>query len=167
MNVKDMKALRFISTTKKLLLFIFLCGIIQGAFSQKLTTNNWYFGNTINGIKFNRGTSKAEATSNKATPFGTGGSAVATDPATANLLFYTDGARVYDASHKQMPNGTGLSGNTSANQPSVICKCLMEQGYWEIRQQTNLLSFRLYPASPTSTIFLPIQLATQPVEPSV
>ncbi len=120
MNVKDMKALRFISTTKKLLLFIFLCGIIQGAFSQKLTTNNWYFGNTINGIKFNRGTSKAEAISNKATPFGTGGSAVATDPANGNLLFYTDGNLVYDACHFQMPNGTGLSGNTAANQPVVI-----------------------------------------------
>jgi gliding motility-associated-like protein len=120
MNVKDMKALRFISTTKKLLLFIFLCGIIQGAFSQKLTTNNWYFGNTINGIKFNRGTSKAEAVTNKATPFGTGGSAVATDPANGNLLFYTDGNLVYDACHFQMPNGTGLSGNTAASQPVVI-----------------------------------------------
>jgi large repetitive protein len=120
MNVKDMKALRFISTTKKLLLFIFLCGIIQGAFSQKLTTNNWYFGNTINGIKFNRGTSKAEATSNKATPFGTGGSAVATDPTNGNLLFYTDGNLVYDACNLQMPNGTGLLGNTAANQPVVI-----------------------------------------------
>ncbi len=120
MNVKDMKALRFISTTKKLLLFIFLCGIIQGAFSQKLTTNNWYFGNTINGIKFNRGTSKAEAVTNKATPFGTGGSAVATDPINGNLLFYTDGNFVYDACNLPMPNGTGLSGNTAANQPVVI-----------------------------------------------
>ncbi len=102
-------------------MFIFLCGNLQGAFSQKLTTNNWYFGNTINGIKFNRGTSEAETVSDKATPFGTGGSAVATDPTNGNLLFYTDGNFVYDACNLQMPNGTGLSGSsTAANQPVVI-----------------------------------------------
>jgi gliding motility-associated-like protein len=92
------------------------------SFSQNLSQHNWYFGNSPDGIRFNRGTNQATTVKDQFVPFGTGGSAVATDPATANLLFYTDGLRVYDASHKQMPNGTtGLSGNTSANQPAVIC----------------------------------------------
>jgi gliding motility-associated-like protein len=91
------------------------------SFSQNLSQHNWYFGNSPDGIRFNRGTNQATTVKDQFVPFGTGGSAVATDPATANLLFYTDGLRVYDASHKQMPNGTGLSGNTSANQPAVTC----------------------------------------------
>lgn len=91
------------------------------SFSQNLSQHNWYFGSTPDGIRFNRGTNKPAAVNDQAIPFGTGGSAVATDPATANLLFYTDGLRVYDASHKQMPNGNGLGANTSANQPAVIC----------------------------------------------
>ncbi|MFZ6011645.1 MAG: PKD domain-containing protein, partial [Bacteroidota bacterium] len=51
-----------------------------------------------------------------------GGSAVATDATNGNLLFYTDGANIYDASNAIMPSGTGLAGTTSANQPVAITK---------------------------------------------
>ena len=37
-----------------------------------------------------------------------------------NLLFYTDGQKVYDRNHNQMPNGSGLLGNGSATQSGVI-----------------------------------------------
>lgn len=87
------------------------------AWTQGLLRHNWYFGNTPTGIRFNRGNNTASLINNQATPFGTGGSAVATDPANANLLFYSDGNTVYDACHLPMLNGTGLNGNTSANQP--------------------------------------------------
>ena len=98
-------------------LLFFNLGISQ---AQNLSHHNWYFGNTADGIRFNRGTNKAQAVTNQALPFGTGGSAVATDPATANLLFYTDGNRIYDGCHLLMPNGSGLLGNSSNNQPIVI-----------------------------------------------
>lgn len=91
------------------------------AMSQNLAQHNWYFGSTADGIRFNRGTNVAQTVTNQAIPFGIGGSAVATDPATGNLLFYTDGSRIYDGCHLPMPNGTGLLGNSSANQPAVIC----------------------------------------------
>ncbi|HYC84597.1 MAG TPA: PKD domain-containing protein, partial [Chryseosolibacter sp.] len=52
--------------------------------------------------------------------YGNGGGAVATHPSTGQLLFYTDGATVYDAAHRPMPNGSGLGGNPSGNQPAVI-----------------------------------------------
>jgi large repetitive protein len=90
------------------------------AFGQNLAQHNWYFGSTPDGIRFNRGNNKAQAVTNQAIPFGTGGSAVATDPATGNLLFYSDGTVVYDGCHLLMSNGSGLLGNPSANQPVVI-----------------------------------------------
>ena len=91
------------------------------AFGQNLSQHNWYFGSTSDGIRFNRGTNLPTQVTNQAIPFNTGGSAVATDPATGNLLFYTDGTRIYDGCHLPMPNGTGLLANTTANQPVAIC----------------------------------------------
>ena len=91
------------------------------AFSQNLAQSNWYFGNSVNGIRFNRSSGVPALVNNQALPMGIGGSAVATDPSTANLLFYSDGSVIYDACHLQMLNGSGLSGNNSGNQPVVIC----------------------------------------------
>src|SRR5258708_27444442 len=87
--------------------------------AQNLAQHNWYFGNSVNAIRFNRGTNKAYTVNNKAIPFGVGGSAVATDPSNADLLFYTDGVNVYNANNVLMPNGSGLNGNSSSNQPVV------------------------------------------------
>jgi hypothetical protein len=36
------------------------------------------------------------------------------------LLFYTDGSNVYNRSHKKMPNGVGLKGNSSSSQSAII-----------------------------------------------
>jgi PKD repeat protein len=91
------------------------------SYAQTLAQHNWYFGNSVNGIQFNRSTNIPQLVTDQVTPFGTGGSAVATDPSNANLLFYSDGSKIYDGLHHQMPNGAGLSGNTSANQPVVLC----------------------------------------------
>src|SRR5690606_11758545 len=74
------------------------------------------------GIRFSRADNTPTLLSNKATPFGTGGSAVATDPVNGNLLFYTDGVNVYDVTHTVMPNGSGLSANAAGNQPVAIAK---------------------------------------------
>lgn len=101
-------------------------------FSQDLSQHNWYFGNSINGIRFNRGTNIAQPVTNQAIPFARGGAAVATDPATANLLFYTDGVRVYDACHLAMPNGNGLNGQPDANQPVAIAPMPGQTNRWYI-----------------------------------
>ncbi len=90
------------------------------SYGQDLKQHNWYFGNSTQAIRFNRGTNVAQLVNNQALPFNKGGAAVATDPATANLLFYTDGVRVYDANHLPMPNGSPLNGQVNANQPAVI-----------------------------------------------
>src|SRR5882757_9054689 len=107
---------------KTCVFFLFLFTMAVASQAQNLAQHNWYFGNSINAIRFNRATNKPFTVTDKAIPFGTGGSAVATDPSTADLLFYTDGANVYNAFHQLMPNGSGLLSNTAANQPVVICR---------------------------------------------
>src|SRR5690349_19442665 len=100
---------------KRSFFFLILLATATTSQAQTLAQHNWYFGNSINAIRFNRATNKAFTVTDKAIPFGTGGSAVATDPSNADLLFYTDGSKVYNAFHTVMPNGSGLIGNTSAN----------------------------------------------------
>ncbi|MBX2898541.1 MAG: PKD domain-containing protein [Cyclobacteriaceae bacterium] len=101
-------------------LFLLLLLLPVSLTAQDLSRHNWYFGNSANGIRFNRATNVAQRVTNQALPFAQGGAAVATDAATANLLFYTDGIRVYDATHTLMPNGTGLNAQPNANQPVAV-----------------------------------------------
>src|SRR5258706_15413572 len=102
--------------------FLLLAVMVSaGALAQNLSQQNWYFGNSTNGIRFNRANNIPAIVTNKAVPFGTGGSAVATNPSTADVLFYTDGNTVYDATNSPMPNGSGLNALSTANQPAAVC----------------------------------------------
>jgi large repetitive protein len=113
------RILKSIMAIRLSIVFIFSL-FASHSIGQNLAQHNWYFGSTSDGIRFNRGTNLPQRVTNQAIPFGTGGSAVATDPATSNLLFYSDGLRVYDSHHLLMLNGSGLLGNSSANQPVII-----------------------------------------------
>ena len=86
--------------------------------AQDLLSNNWYFGNAGRGIRFNRTDNTPTLVTGAVLT--TGGSAVATSPVTGNVLFYTDGARVFNISNAQMSNGFGLSANTTSNQPVAV-----------------------------------------------
>lgn len=91
----------------------------QGNCNQGFTDYNWYFGDQGRGVQFSKNQSMAEfvptATLNR------GGTAVASDPSTGTVLFYTDGQEVYDVTDTQMTNG-GLPANVSGNQPVAICR---------------------------------------------
>src|SRR5690606_19445994 len=76
----------------------------------------WYFCNQS--VEFNRTNKEPNLSTHGAAP--TGPVAVAADPATGDILFYTDGVSVYDASNQLMANGTGLQGNPAGNQPVVL-----------------------------------------------
>ena len=80
--------------------------------------NNWYFGYYA-GLSFNGGTPTVLTDSKLQT---TEGCASVSDD-NGNLLFYTDGRRVWDSSHTTMNDGTGvfLTGNSSATQSAVVC----------------------------------------------
>lgn len=99
--------------------------------TQNLERYNWYFGNSVQSIRFNR-TTQVPSIVSKAIPFGTGGSATASHPSNGNLLFYTDGNNVYDALNLVMPNGGGLTANASANQPTAICPVPAQPGKYFI-----------------------------------
>ncbi|MDT8347749.1 MAG: hypothetical protein RQ756_08090, partial [Flavobacteriaceae bacterium] len=78
---------------------------------------NWYFG--INaGLQFDINTGVPTPLTNGQLVTNEGCSSIS-DPA-GNLLFYTDGITVYDASHNIMPNGTGLHGNPTSTQSAII-----------------------------------------------
>src|SRR5690349_15617389 len=135
-----MKGIPFTSVTRFFWLaaFLFSAGFCQ-AQTTTLARHTWYFGDGPNGIRFNRVTNVATQLSNKANPFGTGGSSVASDHDNANVLFYTDGSNVFDITHAFMFNGTGLNANTSSNQPTAICAVPGQPGKYYIF--TNTASF--------------------------
>jgi gliding motility-associated-like protein len=80
--------------------------------------NIWYFG-TNAGINFN--TTPPSALTNGALTTNEGCASIA-DPTTGNLLFYTDGIKVWDKNHNQMPGSiaTPLLGDPSSTQSGVI-----------------------------------------------
>lgn len=99
----------------KVILFIFFLGYGIEAFYAQGQGNIWYFGDHA-GLDFN---------TNPPTPLLDGqvntseGCASIADPF-GNLLFYTDGIKVWDRLHNQMPNGFGLLGDPSSAQSGVI-----------------------------------------------
>jgi hypothetical protein len=72
------------------------------------------------GIFFNKSDDQPNQVDTQATPFGNAGAAVATDRISGDLLFYTDGNRVYDATHQLMAGWRTLTGNTAGNQNVAI-----------------------------------------------
>ncbi len=75
----------------------------------------WYFGENA-GIDFNSGYPTALTNGQLDT---VEGCATISDE-NGELLFYTDGSKVWDRNHTIMPNGTELKGNPSSSQSAVI-----------------------------------------------
>ncbi|PBQ33413.1 hypothetical protein CNR22_17045 [Sphingobacteriaceae bacterium] len=85
-------------------------------FSQ-FEAQKWYFGYNA-GLNF--ATSPPTVLNNGAMRTDEGSASIS--DATGNLLFYTDGITVYNQAHAIMANGTGLMGNGSSTQSSIIVK---------------------------------------------
>ena len=75
----------------------------------------WYFGNYV-GIDFGNGT--AQVTNDGQLQYNEGSSSAS--DCENNLLFYSDGEKVWNREHVLMPNGLGLSGHYSATQGCLI-----------------------------------------------
>jgi gliding motility-associated-like protein len=89
----------------KLLAGFLLAILMAGnAYSQSsYSGNNWYFGSSVFGIRFNRPNQTATLDStHMSPPFGRFGNSTASEPETGNLLFYTDGQFVYDGNFQLM-----------------------------------------------------------------
>lgn len=97
------------------IIVLFLLTCWQFAYSQSKINHNWNFG--INaGITFN--TTPPTAFQNSALNSTEGCASVSDD--NGNLLFYSDGANIWDKNNQIMPNGWGIYGYGSAYQGVVI-----------------------------------------------
>ena len=92
------------------ILILFFCFNLK---SQR--ANNWYFGFNA-GLNFS--TTPASTLSSGLTNSPDNTSTIS--DINGNLLFYTNGINVWNSQHSVMPNGSGLTGNTSAGQCALI-----------------------------------------------
>jgi len=97
----------------RLIIHIFLFS--YGNIFAQGEANNWYFGDHA-GITFNNGVPEALTDGVLSTEEG----CATISNSTGQLLFYTDGITVYNRGHNIMPNGTGLLGDISSSQSSII-----------------------------------------------
>jgi gliding motility-associated-like protein len=102
----------------KKIYIILICLIITPVITNAQNEGNfWYFGFKA-GIDFNSGVPVAVTNGAMNTQEGC---ATISDNL-GNLLFYTDGTRVWGSNHFWMPNSVGLFGNSSSTQSAVIVK---------------------------------------------
>lgn len=91
--------------------------VVLSVFSHAQNEANfWFFGENI-GLDFTSGAPVAIGTGQIDNMEGT---SCASDPVSGALLFYTDGKKVWDATHSVMPNGTGLLGGASSTMAALI-----------------------------------------------
>lgn len=116
-----MNRIPYASASCRWLLLVVLFLFSSSLWSQNITETRWYFGNSAENLVFDRNGRDVYLQTDQATPFGAVGAVTITDQFTGNLLFYTDGINIYDASHLILPNGAGMSGVSSINVPVVTC----------------------------------------------
>lgn len=99
------------------MLMLFFMAVATKAFSQtnQKEGNIWYFGHFA-GLDFN--TSPPQALTNGKLDTHEGGASMCNKH--GNLLFYTDGVKVYNKNHAIMSNGTGLTGHNTSTQSAII-----------------------------------------------
>lgn len=98
---------------KKTITLLFVSGFISLSIAQK-EADKWFFG-TGAGLDFSSGSPVPI----NSTMYTSEGTAVMSD-ATGKLRFYTDGVTVYDSTKTAMSNGSGLMGDISSTQSSLI-----------------------------------------------
>ncbi len=104
------------SKLKIILLLIGLLVSFTGK-GQDFTRHNWYFSGNDLGLAFGKGTNtETDLIPGKIPQTNFGEKVTATDPTTGNLLFYSDGINIYDATHQIMRNGDNLDADTNSSQ---------------------------------------------------
>lgn len=101
---------------RKITLAILCCFIGVIAFCQSEAAN-WYFGYG-GGIRFNQSNNTITSLDDGQLFTNEGCTSISDD--LGNLLFYTDGSRVWNKNHSVMPNGYGLYGDSSSTQSAII-----------------------------------------------
>lgn len=97
----------------KIIQFFFL--LIAFSFYAQNETSNWYFGNKA-ALKFENGRLISLDDSAMDAPAG----CASISNANGELLFYSNGATVWNRNHQIMENGSGLAGDTNSFQSTII-----------------------------------------------
>lgn len=105
-----------IMKNKFFLLIAILTFFLLEAFAQK-ESNIWYFGNKA-GIDFNFDPPMSLLIGQMSTKEGCASMA----DVNGNLLFYTDGNKVWNRNHQIMANGSDLRGHSSSTQSAIVLK---------------------------------------------
>jgi len=97
---------------------------------------NWWFFGANAGLSFTTGSTVYVTTGQ---PFTSEGVSTISDTS-GNLLFYTDGIDAYDKTYTQIPNGSGILGNSYTTQSAIIVPkpgsssmfyiCQIRQCFW-------------------------------------
>ena len=110
--------------TISILLLILFCAVY--CFGQK-ETNYWYFGynagldfSKLQTIKDDSGLWTGNMPKAIWGPINTREGCFTLADANGNLMMSSDGVKVYNKNNKQMPNGYGLKGNSSATQSGIV-----------------------------------------------
>ncbi len=101
---------------KKIVLFVIfsLIGLLIHAQNE---ASNWYFGYN-SGINFNLANNTISSLDDGKLNTFEGCASISND--FGNLLFYSDGIRIWNKNHEIMSNGTGLYGDPSSTQSAII-----------------------------------------------
>ncbi|MBK7128942.1 MAG: gliding motility-associated C-terminal domain-containing protein [Crocinitomicaceae bacterium] len=116
---------------KRYFLLSVLCFFIGSTWSQ-LENHVWHFGNHTRGIQFNLTTNTPFITNTSYTPYVYGCGSSIVDPSNGDLLFYSDGQNVIDATHAVMPNGNGLNGAPATFSSGAACKIPGDCNSWYV-----------------------------------
>ncbi len=113
---------------KLVLIFITLVLLTANLNSQQISkiSNNWYFGNTA-GVNFNTSPSSPHLDGKINTQEGIS----TVSDLNGNLLFYTDGIRVWDKTHSVL-NNTLLTGDNSSTQSALILPAIFDSNVYYI-----------------------------------
>ena len=108
-----------------LLLTALLCGFLIA--SAQGEYNNWFFGGRA-GLTFNSGAPVAILGSQSSS----GEGCASISDAAGNLLFYSNGAEIWNRNHVVMPNGSALMGGLSSSQSSLILPVPGDEGKYYV-----------------------------------
>jgi len=89
--------------------------------AQKISETQWFFGASVHNLQFDKNGDRPYPEERMNADFGTAGSTVISNQYNGNLLFYSDGVRVYDGSNQLIAGFVPLNGNPNINVPAVSC----------------------------------------------
>ena len=121
------------------------------------SNNNWVFYNNLQ-MDFSTGAPVLSNSGMLASGLFRGPTATVSDPKTGDLMFYTDGEEVWDASHTTMPNGSGLIPvpSPSSSQTMVIPFPGDQNKYYSITREASIFTT---PAPPINMYYSVIDMS--------